>query len=104
MKPNNRIQDAWNKVFPTTTADETPPSEVLDWCRNLVRIMADQAVWGIPRSQTIFRIDKQRQRLVLITPGNDDRSDFLATKKVFAHIGWDVVEAEERDNGSKEKV
>lgn len=68
-----------------------PAPEVLEWCQNIVRIIADGGVWGIPRSHTIFRVEHKTKRLVLIAPGEDDDADFEATKKVFKHIGWDVV-------------
>jgi len=71
-------------------APDKPPKHVLDWCENLVRAAAQNAVWGIPRSGTVFRIDKENKKLILITPGKDD-SDFYATKRVFSFIGWDVI-------------
>jgi hypothetical protein len=74
-----------------------PEESVLEWCRNLVRAAAQDAVWGIPRSGTIFRIDKKNKTLVLTLPGFDDGDDFRATKRVFQHIGWEVVE---NDNGT----
>jgi hypothetical protein len=70
-----------------------PSDDVLEWCRQLVRAIADGGVWGIPRSGTIFRIDQAKKQLVLICCGEDD-SDFLATRRVFKHIGWDVTREE----------
>lgn len=75
-----------------------PSDDVLEFCKNIVRVIADGGVWGIPRSNTIFRLDHKNKRLVLINAGNDDDSDFLATQRVFKHIGWDVVE--EEDHGT----
>ncbi len=69
-----------------------PSDDVLEWCRNIVRVIADGGVWGIPRSHTVFRVDHKNKRLVLLTPGNDDDADFEATRRVFKHIGWDVTE------------
>ena len=71
---------------------DNPSKEVLAWCRGLVRAAADGATWGIPRSQTFFRIDKKNKQLVLILPGFDDGADFEATRRVFKHIGWEVIE------------
>lgn len=71
---------------------DTPPDHVLDWCRSLVSAAAQDAVWGIPRSGTTFRIDKEHKQLVLVIPGFDGGDDFRATKHVFQHIGWDVIE------------
>lgn len=80
-------------------SNNVPPEHVLEWCRNLVRAAADDAVWGIPRSGTTFRIDKKNQRLVLLIAGFDGDSDFEATKHVFSFIGWDVVRDEKDSNG-----
>jgi hypothetical protein len=77
-----------NKNFELDHPDES----VLNWCRGLVSAAAQDAVWGIPRSGTIFRIDKKNKTLVLTTPGFDDGDDFRATKRVFKHIGWEVVD------------
>lgn len=76
---------------------DNPSPEVLQFCRNLVRTIQHGGVWGIPRSGTLFRIDHEKKQLVLIVPGMDDDSDFEATKKVFKHIGWEVV----KENGHK---
>lgn len=69
---------------------EKPTEAVLNWCRNLVDTIADGGIWGIPRSQIVFRIDRPAKKLILIIGENDD-PDFIATKQVFRHIGWTVV-------------
>ncbi len=76
--------------------DQKPEEPVLEWCRELVRAMKDGGVWGIPRSGTVFQMDQKNKRLICrsLGPDNDD-GDFLATQRVFAHIGWDVVMADE---------
>lgn len=81
--------------------EDAPPPQVIAWCENLVRVMAHDAVWGIPRSGTVFRIDKDNKRLVLVKPGFDNDDDFNATKHTFSFIGWDVVTAEEAGDGEK---
>jgi hypothetical protein len=74
--------------------DDREPESVLNWCRELCRVTADGAVWGIPRSQIVFRFDKRNKRLVLIV-GTEDNPDFIATRRVFGQIGWSVITAEE---------
>ena len=82
--------------------DQTPPPpEVIAWCKNLVRILKDGAVWGIPRSGTTFRIDKENKRLVLVVPGEDGDDDFYATRYNFGFIGWSVVTPEELENAKE---
>ena len=78
---------------------DNPSEQVLEWCRNLVRAAADGATWGIPRSQTFFRIDKTNKQLILGIPGFDDGADFEATRRVFRRIGWEVIEG---DSGTTE--
>lgn len=78
-----------------TDGGESAPEHVLDWCRNLVRTLTDGGVWGIPRSGTVFKVDKANKQLILMVTGEDDGADFLATQHVFRQIGWDVVKNEE---------
>lgn len=72
-----------------------PPAQTLAWCRQLVDTISDGGVWGIPRSGTIFTVDRKNKQLVLSSPGHDDGDDFRATKHVFSYIGWRVVTAAE---------
>jgi hypothetical protein len=73
---------------------EKEPEHVLQWCRSLVASMKDNGIWGIPRSGIVFKIDKAAKRLVLVV-GNESNEDFIATKRVFKQIGWDVVSCAE---------
>jgi hypothetical protein len=85
-------------VNPTTPPEEQEPKEVLEWCRQLVRILKDGGVWGIPRSGITFRVDKQNKKLILVI-GNETDDDFIATKRVFKQIGWEVT-AEQPNHGT----
>ena len=66
----------------------------LEWCRHLVRALKDGGTWGIPRSGTVFKVDKQNKQLICVLDGTDDGGDFDATKKHFEAIGWTVVRAQ----------
>lgn len=83
---------------------DRPAKSVLAWCRGLVNAAAQDAVWGIPRSGTTFRIDKKNKTLVLVIPGFDDGDDFRATKQVFKHIGWEVVENDDETHGTRDST
>lgn len=72
---------------------EVPPQHVQDWCQNLVNSMKHGGIWGIPRSGVVFEIDQINKRLIL-RQGTADDPDFLATRHVFAYIGWRVVDEE----------
>lgn len=79
------------------------PEDVLNWCRNLVRVLQHGAVWGIPRSGVVFKIDKHKKCLILKV-GQEIDPDFIATRRVFAQIGWDVLtEAEYGDTTKPEQ-
>lgn len=84
--PVNRVAEYFQP-----SDDDTPvPDSDKQFCENLVRIMRDGGVWGIPRSGLLFRFDKGSKKLVL-TMGDADHSDFAATVKAFGAIGWQVV-------------
>jgi hypothetical protein len=87
MNTVNRVAEYFN---------DKPPEHILDWCRNLVRTIRHNGVWGIPRSQLVFRIDQNQKKLILVE-GETSDGDFIATKQVFKHIGWDV-EGKTHDN------
>ena len=76
--------------FVVNMLDESrEPEHVLEWCRNLVRAARDGAVWCIPRSKVVFKIDKKKQCLILKV-GAATNADFILTRRVFSQIGWDV--------------
>lgn len=74
----------------STQPEEHESPEVLAWCRNLVATVRHNGTWGIPRSGLIFNVDKEQKKLILVT-GEETDPDFIATKRVFAQIGWDVT-------------
>lgn len=84
---------AFNQNHADDEEDDRPEEHVLRWCRALVETIADGGNWGIPRSQIVFKLDKKARKLVLVF-GDADNPDFIATKRVFKHIGWDVVAEE----------
>ena len=95
------VRRAGNQRADKSTLDDPldPSEETLEWCRGLVNMLADGAVWGIPRSGAMFRVNKQAQTLTLIPiEGTSDaaQGDFEATKLVFAKIGWRVIDSSER--------
>jgi hypothetical protein len=71
--------------------DEEPPQAEIDaWCANMVRVMKDGGVWGIPRSELVFKFDQPNKTMLLVS-GNPMHPDFYATQKAFARVGWSVV-------------
>lgn len=66
------------------------PEYQLDWCRNLVSVIADGGLWSVPRSNLVFRANKTDKTLTLVAgdPGDDD---VVESRNVFALIGWRVL-------------
>lgn len=54
------------------------------WMRNLVAMIADGGMWGIPSSGSAYRFDKQK-RVALCVMGGD-----APTERVLEHIGWRI--------------
>lgn len=85
----------------TNMTDDREPESTLEWCRQMVRTLRDGGMWGIPRSGIVFKVDKRKQCLIL-TVGVETNVDFIATRRVFGQIGWDVftkAEYERLDRG-----
>ena len=68
------------------------------WLRSMLTYLADNAVcsrptivtgsnepWGVPRSSSMYQIDK-KQKVATVVIGDGDR----ATDRVFNSIGWTV--------------
>lgn len=85
--------------FVVNMTEEREPEHVLEWCRHLVRAARDGAMWGIPRSGVVFKIDKKKQCLILRV-GAETNADFIATRRVFGQIGWDVFTQSEYERQS----
>ena len=69
---------------------KTNEEETLLWCRRMLDSIRTGGVWAIPRSQLMFKVDHDKKQLVLVD-GDVNHPDFLATKIVFAKIGWAVI-------------
>lgn len=66
------------------------PEYQLDWCRNLVAMVADGGFWAVPRSSLVFRVNKQNKTLTLVA-GDPSDGDVAESRHVFALIGWRVL-------------
>jgi hypothetical protein len=56
------------------------------WLSNALAILSDNAIWGIPRSNTVVRIDKVKK---LATVTYQDSPD-ISIELVFEALGWTV--------------
>lgn len=66
------------------------PEYHLDWCRNLVSVIADGGLWAVPRSNLVFRANKTDKTLTLVA-GDPCDDDVVESRNVFALIGWRVL-------------
>ena len=63
-------------------------NNAVNWTKLLFNHLADGASWGVPRSGTIIRINKQEQTATLIGGFLPDPS----LKRVIEAMGWTVIE------------
>jgi hypothetical protein len=80
--------------MPDDVEHEQSEEQSIAFCQNLVRILTDGGVWGIPRAGVVFSVDKKKQRLVQIL-GDRDHPDVKASRVMFRRIGWDVLTQED---------
>lgn len=71
------------------------PGDHSAWCRNLFGSLAEQGVWGVPRSGLTFQ--RRGDKLVLIKratnfDARDQQGDFMASQKQFAKIGIEIID------------
>ena len=72
----------------------TPKPSDLAWCRNLVRIMKDGAIWGC--NNGVYRIDKKGNTLTLLLRADDFSLEDHERKIVaFGAIGYTVKEKDQ---------
>ena len=60
--------------------------QIIAWCKNTVSSLKDGGIWGIPRSMTVFRIDKIKKKFILIE--GDSQEELDAMNHWFGKIGY----------------
>jgi hypothetical protein len=70
----------------------TPTPSDIAWQENMIRILKDGAVWGVPISESAFLIDKSAKTFQLISgdPWNETNRRIA---KVFALLDYTEVDA-----------
>lgn len=58
-------------------------SEAGAWLEGHLAKINERGHWAIPRSRSIYRIERERRTMVRVEGPGDE-----ATEKVLAHIGW----------------
>jgi len=71
----------------------TPSPSDVAWAENLINMMKDGAVWGIPGNCTTYVVDKTKKQLRLVQGEIDDW--FYKNIILFARIGYEVFDARE---------
>ena len=64
------------------------------WLSLALTRLTDNAIWGIPRSGTVVRIDKPNKTATIISQHLPDPS----IVRVFKAIGWSVMELDGDSN------
>lgn len=57
------------------------------WLIYLIATVRDGAIWGVPRSNSFYKLDKTKKIATKITGGPEP-----SIERVFAEIGWTVQE------------
>lgn len=65
---------------------EENEDQIIAWCKSTVDMLKDGGVWGIPRSGTVFRIDKKRKKFILVD--GDSQEELDAINHWFGKIGY----------------
>ena len=60
------------------------------WLSNVLMTLSDNASWGIPRSNTVVRINKSKKLATVISQSSPD----VSIELVFEAIGWTVEYAD----------
>jgi hypothetical protein len=76
---------------------------MLAWFSNLLRVMKHGAVWGVPGSTQVYRIDKKNKTLILIAGDPHDELHWHDKNiKTLAALGWKVKVALENSSDTQE--
>lgn len=67
--------------------DWEPSKKDLAWQKELLRVMDDTAVWGVPASCSVFQFDKRLQTFCLITGDPNDEVN-MRIAKVLRMLGY----------------
>lgn len=60
------------------------------WLSSVLMTLGDNGIWGIPRSNTVVRIDKQNKTATVVSQSSPD----ISIELVFEAIGWTVEYAD----------
>jgi hypothetical protein len=60
------------------------------WLSNALMMLSDNATWGIPRSNTVVRINKQNKTATVTHQDSPD----VSIELVFEALGWTVEYAD----------
>ena len=61
--------------------------DAITWTENLFKMVKDGGMWAVPRSTTIYQIDKTRKIATVIHQRRPDSS----IDAVLKAMGWEVV-------------
>ena len=90
-----------NPNDPPWSPNWQPSPYMLAWFSNLLRVMKDGALWGVPGSEQMYRIDKKNKTLILIEGDPHDELHWHDKNiKTLAALGWKVKVASEKEKGA----
>lgn len=70
----------------------TPTQKDLEFFRELIRVLNDQGVWHLPKTNQIYRIDKSKGTFTLTEPAYDANPMTMFTHHhnsyILKRLGW----------------
>ena len=90
MKPVDGQHRRFDAAF-----SQTPTDDHIAWCRNLLRSLAEDGIWRVPRSGLGFQ--RRGNTLVLIERDRrydavDQQHDYELNKRMFAKAGITITD------------
>lgn len=83
---------AWSEAW-------EPSPEILNYFQNVLRILKPNAVWGMPRTGQVYKVDKNNKTFTLIEGDPHDEDHWHdKTRKTLARLGWAVYDGPTPEN------
>lgn len=84
-------------MIPETNWKPSPAD--IDWQRQYLRILTDDATWAVPASQSVFKINK-KQKTFQLAVGDENNETNKRIAAVFKILGYTEAAEEPPKNGN----
>jgi hypothetical protein len=78
-------------IKPVEPVDDWEPSASdIEWAEQMIRVMKDGALWGLPTGNLVYCIDHKKKTLTLVE-GDSELCVHGRNKKCFGVAGYEVL-------------